>query len=90
MITHLGEIEWACILSWFFRVSQVPANSDDIYTLLRSSLLERVHDKETPIRIQAAIALSKLSGTEDAEELGEGEPDVMEVLIDLLQHDPAA
>jgi condensin complex subunit 3 len=64
--------------------------SDDIYTLLRASLLERINDKEFTVRIQAVIALSKLSGTEDPADLDEGEPDVVEVLMEILQFDPAA
>ena len=70
--------------------SSYRARSDDIYTLLRASLIERINDKESTVRIQAVIALSKLSGTEDPEDLDDGEPDVIEVLMELLQFDPAA
>ena len=42
------------------------------------------------MRIQAVIALSKLSGTEDPEDLEEGEPDVIEVLMEILQFDSVA
>lgn len=52
--------------------------------------MERIHDKESSIRVQAVIALSKLSGTEDPEDLEEGEPDVIDVLIEIVQFDPAA
>lgn len=64
--------------------------SEDIYALLRSALLDRIHDKEPSIRAQAVIALSKLSGAEDPADVAEGEPTVTEVLIDTLAHDPAA
>jgi condensin complex subunit 3 len=42
------------------------------------------------VRIQAVIALSKLSGTEDPEDLDEGEPDVIDILTEILQFDPVA
>ncbi|KAF8494799.1 nuclear condensing complex subunit [Gautieria morchelliformis] len=71
-------------------ISHLGEIDDDIYTLLRASLLERINDKESSVRIQAVIALSKLAGTEDPEDLDEGEPDVIEVLMEILQFDTAA
>jgi condensin complex subunit 3 len=52
--------------------------------------LERINDKEFSVGIQAVIALSNLFGTEDPEDLDEGEPDVVEVLMEILQFDAAA
>ena len=61
--------------------------SEDIYNLLRESLLERVRDKETPVRVQAAIALSKLCGSEeDPDE----EPKITDVIVDVLTFDQSA
>lgn len=62
-------------------------NSEEIYTTLRTSLLGRIHDKETPIRVQAVIALSKLSGSEDPADLADGDPSVIDVLKDVLAYD---
>ncbi|GJE85117.1 condensin complex subunit 3 [Phanerochaete sordida] len=59
---------------------------DKVYEALRDNLLERVRDKESVVRVQAAIALSKLCGTEDPDE----EPKVTDVIIDVLAHDTAA
>jgi condensin complex subunit 3 len=52
--------------------------------------LDRINDKEPTIRVQAVHALSKLCGSEDPADLGEGEQTVTEVLIETLSHDPAA
>jgi hypothetical protein len=64
------------------------ASSDDIYEMLRSSLLERAQDKETFVRLQAVIALAKLQRGED-EQNEEREVYLSDILIDMLQHDPA-
>lgn len=63
--------------------------SDDLYVLLRSSLLERSRDKETPVRIQAALGLAKLRSGEDPEDLEDDEENLDEVLLDLLRFDAA-
>lgn len=49
-----------------------------------------MRDKEPPIRVQAVVALSKLSGSEDPSELDEGEPTIIEVLLDTLAYDTVA
>ena len=65
------------------------AASEDLYSTLRSSLMERARDKESTIRVQAVVALSKLAGSEDISELEDGEQTIMDMLIDCLQYDPA-
>ncbi|KAG2363036.1 nuclear condensing complex subunit [Suillus spraguei] len=64
--------------------------SEQLYTKLRTALFERVHDKETFVRVQAVIALSKLCGSEDLSDVEEGEPTALEVLLETLSCDPAA
>ncbi|OAX38286.1 hypothetical protein K503DRAFT_718426 [Rhizopogon vinicolor AM-OR11-026] len=64
--------------------------SEKLYTELRAALFERVHDKETFVRVQAVIALSKLCGSEDPSDVEEGEPTALEVLLEILSCDPAA
>lgn len=68
-------------------VSHLGEIEEDIYKELRAALLERVNDKETPVRFQAVIALSKLCGSEDPSEVSEGEQTVSDTLIDILAHD---
>jgi Chromosome condensation complex Condensin, subunit G len=65
------------------------SHSEEIYMKLRAALLDRMHDREVPVRVQAAIALSKLSGSEESSEIAEGEKTVAEVLLDTLAHDPS-
>lgn len=59
--------------------------SDDLYTQLKSSLMERVKDKESAVRVQAVFALSKFQGGED--EFGDNEDNVVQKLVDMIQHD---
>lgn len=64
--------------------------SEDLYILLRKSLLERARDKEAAVRVQAALGLAKLQSGEDENDLEDGQEPLSEVLLDLLRHDPAA
>ena len=84
MVAHLGEIECVTILiSVYFTL--ITFCSEDVYENLRSCLLERISDKEPPVRVQTVIALSKLCGSEDPSE----EPNITDVLIDTLTYDPS-
>ncbi|KAG8741938.1 hypothetical protein FRC10_002249 [Ceratobasidium sp. 414] len=69
-------------------VSGLGEIDDDIYEMLRSSLLDRAQDKETFVRLQAAIALAKLQRGENEQD-EEREVYLSDVLIDMLQHDSA-
>lgn len=63
---------------------------EDVYMMLRAALIERVHDKETNVRVQAVVALSKLCGSEDTSDVNDDEPTAIDVLLDTLACDPAA
>ncbi|WVW80873.1 hypothetical protein I302_102863 [Kwoniella bestiolae CBS 10118] len=63
---------------------------DDLYVLLRESLLNRSRDKEAAVRVQAALGLAKLQSGEDEDDLEEGQESLGEVLLDLLRYDQAA
>ncbi|OCF54753.1 condensin complex subunit 3 [Kwoniella mangroviensis CBS 10435] len=63
---------------------------EDLYVLLRESLLNRARDKEAAVRVQAALGLAKLQSGEDEDDLEEGQESLGEVLLDLLRYDPAA
>lgn len=54
---------------------------------MRSSLMERVKDKEAFIRAVAVVALSKLAGAEDPEDLGDDAINVIDALVDILRYD---
>lgn len=69
--------------------------SDNTYQHLKAALLERVRDKESTVRMQAVVALSKLQEADepdddDDEEEDNPEHNVTQVLMDVLMHDPAA
>ena len=96
MVNSLGEIECVPILPvlLFARVAD-SEHSDDSYRHLKGALLERVRDKESTVRMQAVVALSKLQSADDDEESDDDDDEgeatrVSEVLIDVLTHDSAA
>jgi hypothetical protein len=45
--------------------------------------------EEPVVHVQAVAALAKICGSEDLEDLGEGEQTATELLEDLLAHDPS-
>ncbi len=89
VISQLGELEYAAFLLYpvYYKRS---SSGENMYNSLRAALLGRIRDKEPPVRVQAVAALAKICGSEDLEELGEGEQTATEVLEDLLAHDPSA
>lgn len=64
--------------------------SEDTYNELRVSLIQRLYDKETFIRVHAIIALSKLVGTESPDEIEQEEQTILQTLLDIISTDPAA
>ncbi|KAF9066728.1 nuclear condensing complex subunit [Rhodocollybia butyracea] len=74
-------------------VTEMMANIGEIdestYNQLRDSLIERLCDKEPLIRAHAAIALSKLVGTEDPTEMRHGEKTCLDLLLECTQYDTA-
>lgn len=88
-----------------FRATQVTSHivnsldslDDNLFHLLRSNLLKRIHDKEAPVRLQAVYGLGRLAAEvendehdEDSnsdQELGSG---VLVKLLNVLQNDPSA
>ncbi len=70
-------------------VTALTSSSEDLYAHLRATLLERLRDKEANIRAQAAIALSKLSFTEDPSEVDEDETTILAAVLDAMAYDPS-
>ncbi|KAF8424272.1 nuclear condensing complex subunit [Boletus edulis BED1] len=83
-------VRYRCVHLLTEMVAHLGEIDEDIYYILRAALMERIHDKETPIRVQAAVALSKLCGSEDPSDVEEGEQAAIDVLFDTLSCDPAA
>ncbi|KAK9372420.1 nuclear condensing complex subunit [Lipomyces chichibuensis] len=67
-------------------VQSVGEIDDDLFQELRSAFARRLHDKESSVRVQAVIGLSRLQGTDDEDE---PEP-ITELLLNSLQHDSKA
>lgn len=65
-------------------------SSEDLYTSLRQSILERIQDKESSVRVQAVIAIGKLQKGETPEEFEGNEVALVDVLCDVMQYDPSA
>ena len=64
-------------------------NSDELYSALRTHLMGRVRDKEFTIRVQAVVALSKLAGSEDPNELDDDEVSIIDTLTQIRRYDSA-
>ncbi|KAH0826785.1 hypothetical protein J3R83DRAFT_5201 [Lanmaoa asiatica] len=83
-------VRYRCVHMLTSMVAHLGEIDEDVYHMLRAALIERVHDKETHIRVQAAVALSKLCGSEDPSDVEEDEHTAIDVLLDTLSCDPAA
>ena len=58
--------------------------SDELYQTLSGFLLERITDRESAVRVQAAVALARLQGDD------EEDTSTTRLLLHLLRHDPSA
>ncbi|KAF7426008.1 hypothetical protein PC9H_008370 [Pleurotus ostreatus] len=70
-------------------ISHLGELDEEMYTTLRSQLIDRVNDKEPIIRAHAVIALSKLVGSEDPSELPNDEPTILITVLEVLCGDPS-
>ncbi|KAI6040837.1 nuclear condensing complex subunit [Pisolithus marmoratus] len=83
-------VRYRCVRILAEMVTHLGEIDEDVYMMLRAALVDRVHDKETNVRVQAVVALSKLCGSEDASDVNDDEPTAIDVLLDTLACDPAA
>ncbi|BFZ59916.1 chromosome condensation complex Condensin, subunit G [Saitoella coloradoensis] len=66
-------------------INSLSAIDDDVFEGLRTGLMRRARDKESSVRVQAVVALSRLQGEDDEEGR-----EVVKALKLLLQTDPSA
>ncbi|KAI0073109.1 ARM repeat-containing protein [Panus rudis PR-1116 ss-1] len=59
---------------------------EDLFNKLRETLVERVRDKEVPVRVQSVVALSKICGADDED----ASPSIIEILMDTMCYDASA
>ena len=77
-------------------VNTLESIDDELYHLIRQSLIKRIRDKEPTIRIQAVMGLGRLAGNEaENDEEDEDDDDVESAgllgrLLDALQNDTSA
>ncbi|KAK4056299.1 chromosome condensation complex Condensin, subunit G [Microbotryomycetes sp. JL221] len=83
-----------CVQLVALMINSLGEVDDDTYQHLKAALLERVHDKESSVRMQAVVALSKLQEADEAdsddEDSNDPDQNVTMMLMDVLLHDPAA
>lgn len=77
---RLAQLMVACL-------NAVDELSDSVWGVFRVKMTERLFDKEAAVRVHAVHAMSRLQGLALSEE---GSLDVMDIFLDLLQHDPSA
>lgn len=69
---------------------RLTGHSDDLYNEVTARFLRRLNDKEASIRQHAVIGLAKLQSSDEGGE-GDSEGDeIVEALLNLLQHDPSS
>lgn len=85
-----------CQLFAYLMTSGLSEIDEDLFETLQNALIKRVRDRESSVRVQAVIALSRFQAPaedgedEDEESENEGATKVTEVLLHLLSHDPSA
>ncbi|KKA27124.1 hypothetical protein TD95_000365 [Thielaviopsis punctulata] len=75
-------------------VNSLDAIDDELFQKLRHVLLKRIRDKESMVRSQAVLGLTRLAGNGDGGNSDDEESDLsaglLSKLLDLLQNDPSA
>ncbi|CDS02070.1 hypothetical protein [Sporisorium scitamineum] len=71
-------------------INGLEALDEDMFQTLKSFLLDRARDKESVVRVQSVIALTKLLTNEDEEQEDEDSQEIRQVLIEILRFDPSA
>lgn len=69
-------------------VNSVDELGDHVWTAFRGKMVERLFDREAIVRVHAVHAMARLQALPIDEE-GSGGLEVLDIFMDLLQHDPA-
>ncbi|KAH8108765.1 nuclear condensing complex subunit [Phellopilus nigrolimitatus] len=83
------DVRFRCLNFVSDIVSSLGEIDQDLYSELRTSLLERLCDKESLVRAHCVAALSKLATSEDPNDLEDDEQPIVTSLLDRLFYDPA-
>ncbi|KAJ3509746.1 hypothetical protein NLJ89_g5062 [Agrocybe chaxingu] len=82
-------VRYRCIQAVSEMISHLGEIDEDTYTELRDALINRMNDKESLIRAQSVMALSKLVGSEEPDEIEQGEQTILQTLLEAISADPA-
>ncbi|CAA7257465.1 unnamed protein product [Cyclocybe aegerita] len=82
-------VRYRCIQVVSEMISHLGEIDEDTYTELRDALTDRMNDKESLIRAQSVMALSKLVGSEEPDEIEQGEQTILQTLLEAVSADPA-
>ncbi|CAN6674321.1 condensin complex subunit 3 [Trichomonascus vanleenenianus] len=63
--------------------------TDDLFDAIKYNLCKRLYDKESTVRLQSVLALSRLQGVDEDEEEDDGIT-ITKLLLSVLQHDSNA
>ncbi|KAJ9476701.1 Condensin complex subunit 3 [Pseudozyma hubeiensis] len=69
-------------------INGLEALDEKLFQTLKSFMLNRARDKESAVRVQAVIALTKLQTTDDDDD--EDSEEIKNVLVETLRFDPSA
>ena len=78
-----------CQLLAYLMASGLSEIDEDQFEALEKALTKRVRDKESNIRVQAVIALSRFQTPPEDEDEDEEESKITEIMLHLLGHDPS-
>ena len=78
-----------CQLLAYLMASGLSEIDEDQFEALEKALTKRVRDKESNIRVQAVIALSRFQTPPEDEDEEEEESKITEIMLHLLGHDPS-
>ncbi|KAE8223944.1 hypothetical protein CF319_g3093 [Tilletia indica] len=96
LTAHTKVVRLRCIQTIVLLIESLSSLDDDLYTSIQEALLLRIRDKESGIRSQAIVGLSKMANSEgdddEDEDMGGGSTaqEVQDMLLDIVQHDPSA
>jgi condensin complex subunit 3 len=83
------NVRYRCCQLVAYMMSAIPELDEDLFSLLKTSLLERVRDREPNVRVQAVIALAKLQNATSGEDDAEDDA-ATRALMDAMAHDSSA
>lgn len=70
-------------------VNSLDSIDDELFYLIRQSLVRRIHDKESSVRVQAIAGLTRLAGS-GSDDSGDDASILLDKLLEILQNDTSS